>query len=332
MPKTFQVEKLMDMKMDGKKKLFLVKWKGYPASQNTWEPVAHLGECKDMMAAFDKKEEAAPPKKRGRPPKAAEPPAKKAKTAPPKKEKAAPPPKEEKKSILFDIKEIGAMLMASITGKKPEKPAKAEKAKPPPKEPKKPKKEEGAVVEVDKIVGMRYRTKGGVQYCILWKDGSKSWEKEDNVLDDDLIDEYEQEEQMKVYGEASISVGTEVEVKNVDEGFANSWSDAVVKKKEKGGKFTVEYSGFVDDDGEGMSESGLPRNRLRVAPDGAPKGWAPAIGEIVEINEDDCWWEARVLKEVGKNKFEVMFRVSDEKKPMTLSKKVRPCSWLQMSK
>jgi len=282
MPKTFQVEKLMDMKMDGKKKLFLVKWKGYPASQNTWEPVAHLGECKDMMAAFDKKEEAAPPKKRGRPPKAAEPPAK--------------------------------------------------KAKPPPKEPKKPKKEEGAVVEVDKIVGMRYRTKGGVQYCILWKDGSKSWEKEDNVLDDDLIDEYEQEEQMKVYGEASISVGTEVEVKNVDEGFANSWSDAVVKKKEKGGKFTVEYSGFVDDDGEGMSESGLPRNRLRVAPDGAPKGWAPAIGEIVEINEDDCWWEARVLKEVGKNKFEVMFRVSDEKKPMTLSKKVRPCSWLQMSK
>ena len=50
-----------------------------------------------------------------------------------------------------------------------------------------------------------------------------------------------------------------------------------------GNKFTVEYSGFVDDDGESMSESGLERKRLRLAPPAAEKGWEPVVGEIVEV-------------------------------------------------
>ena len=53
--------------------------------------------------------------------------------------------------------------------------------------------------------------------------------------------------------------------------------------QEKGSKFTVEYSGFVDDDGEVMSESGMERKRLRLAPPAADKGWLPIVGEIVEV-------------------------------------------------
>ena len=163
-----------------------------------------------------------------------------------------------------------------------------------------------------------------------WSDGSKSWEPEDNVMDDDLVDEFEEAEQVKVYGSAALSAGSEIEVKNVDEGFANSWSAALIKKKEKGGKYTVEYTGFVDDDGESMVEQGLERKRLRLAPDAAPKGWVPVVGEIVEVNEDDCWWEARVEKPPDKGKATLKFRVSDEVKPVALGKKVRPCSWLKM--
>jgi len=352
MPKkteTFKVEKLVDMRLEKGKKLFLVKWKGYPASQNTWEPVGHLDDCKEEMKAFEKKTTKSPIAKKAAPAKKSPTPAKKeakrpktantrAMTTKPKRapkaaevkeaapaKKAAPP---KAKPATFDIKQISALLMATIAGKKlpkPEKPAKPEKAG-------KRKREDGGVVEVDHITGVRYRAKGGVQYQIKWKDGSSSWEPEDNVMDDDLIDEFEEAEQVKVYGDSAIAVGDEVEVKAVDEGFANSWSAAVIKKKEKGSKFTVEYTAFVDDDGNGMTEGGLERKRLRIAPDAAPKGWTPSLGEIVEVNEDDCWWEARVKSLPGKGKAELIFRVSDEVKTMALTKKVRPCSWLNMAK
>ena len=54
-------------------------------------------------------------------------------------------------------------------------------------------------------------------------------------MDDDLVDEFEEEEQAKAYSSEKISVGDEVEVKNVDDGFENSWSEAVIKKKVRAG-------------------------------------------------------------------------------------------------
>ena len=103
------------------------------------------------------------------------------------------------------------------------------------------------------------------------------------------------------------------------------------RAQDKGGTFTVEYSSFVDDDGEPMAESGLERKRLRLTPPAADKGWVPVVGEIVEVHSDDCWWEAFV-EEVSKNKLSLKWRVSDEIKPATLGKNVRPCSWLKMEK
>ena len=181
---------------------------------------------------------------------------------------------------------------------------------------------------MDKIVGVRARKKG-VEYKILWKDGSNSWEPEDHVMDDDLVDEFEEAEQIKIYGKDEINVGGEIEVKNEMEGFDNSWSAAVVQKK-SGSKFTVEYTNFLDEDESPLVESGLPRKRLRVAPPLADKGWAPVVGEIVEVSEDDCWWEARVEALPSDKKVELKFRVSDEVKSIALGKKVRPCSWLTM--
>ena len=134
----------------------------------------------------------------------------------------------------------------------------------------------------------------------------------------------------QVYGDDTMAEGDDIEVKNIDEGFENSWSSAVVKEI-NGDNYTVEYSAFVDEDGKMEEESGLPRKRLRLAPPPADKDWAPNIGEIVEVNEDDCWWEAFV-ESVDNGKLKVKFRVSDEIKSATLGKKVRPCSWLVMEK
>ena len=61
----------------------------------------------------------------------------------------------------------------------------------------------------------------------------------------------------------AIKVGSEVEVKNVIDGFENSWSTAKVTAK-KGNKFTVEYVGFVDEKGKPDTESGVVRDRLRL--------------------------------------------------------------------
>jgi len=37
---------------DGVTKEYLVKWKGYPHSENTWEPRENLVDCPDVLQAF----------------------------------------------------------------------------------------------------------------------------------------------------------------------------------------------------------------------------------------------------------------------------------------
>jgi hypothetical protein len=55
-----------------------------------------------------------------------------------------------------------------------------------------PKRKRAEQLEVEAIVGMRLGGGGGVEYQVQWKkDKTKTWEPEDNVLDDDLIDEFE---------------------------------------------------------------------------------------------------------------------------------------------
>lgn len=209
----------------------------------------------------------------------------------------------------------------------PKKPAAKAKAAAKPK----PKKG-GEVVEVDKILAMRSGSKG-VEYHILWKGegkkgGEKSWEPEANIMDDDLVDDFEAALQEKIYGGRSFSAGEKVEVRNVDDGFDNSWTGATVQKS-KGNKFAVEYSAFVDDKGKKMTDN-VDRSRLRPTQAAASSSWTPQVGEIIEINDADCWWEASVQSVKGKS-IKAMFRVSDEVKDLSLGSKVRPCAWLKMA-
>lgn len=110
-------------------------------------------------------------------------------------------------------------------------------------------------------------------------------------------------------------------------GFQNSWTLANVTSRKRG-KYWVCYSAFVDDKGNHEVEKSVDRSRLRLVP---PKveGWAPVPGEIIEVSEDDCWWEARVKSVKGKT-LSVVFRVSDEEKEVALGSNTRPCSWFKL--
>lgn len=50
------VEKIVDSRVDAvtKEHMYMVKWKGYAAKDNTWEPKKNLGKCSSLINAFNK--------------------------------------------------------------------------------------------------------------------------------------------------------------------------------------------------------------------------------------------------------------------------------------
>ena len=55
--KTYQVEKFIASRLANGKKEFLVRWQGYEAKHDTWEPLENLANLVEEMAAFDRDKE-----------------------------------------------------------------------------------------------------------------------------------------------------------------------------------------------------------------------------------------------------------------------------------
>ncbi|XP_069138883.1 chromobox protein homolog 1-like, partial [Argopecten irradians] len=50
----YTVEKILDVRVKSGKREYLLKWVGYPDSENTWEPEENL-DCPDIIAAYEDK-------------------------------------------------------------------------------------------------------------------------------------------------------------------------------------------------------------------------------------------------------------------------------------
>ena len=49
----YEVERILDKRTRRRKVQYLVKWLGYPDSDNTWEPIAHLRHAQDLIDDFE---------------------------------------------------------------------------------------------------------------------------------------------------------------------------------------------------------------------------------------------------------------------------------------
>jgi Chromo (CHRromatin Organisation MOdifier) domain len=50
----YEVERIIRSRKVGRETYYLVKWKGYPELENTWEPEKHLTQAKDILETFKK--------------------------------------------------------------------------------------------------------------------------------------------------------------------------------------------------------------------------------------------------------------------------------------
>jgi hypothetical protein len=53
----WEVERIKDERVTQGKRMFLIKWMGYPKSQNTWEPEENLVGVKELFEKFYKERE-----------------------------------------------------------------------------------------------------------------------------------------------------------------------------------------------------------------------------------------------------------------------------------
>ena len=52
----YEVEKILSYKQVNRQPYYLVKWKGYNTSENTWEPIAHLNGCDQKVNQYHQRQ------------------------------------------------------------------------------------------------------------------------------------------------------------------------------------------------------------------------------------------------------------------------------------
>lgn len=87
--------------------------------------------------------------------------------------------------------------------------------------------------------------------------------------------------------------GDEVEVAWKGKGFEGAWAEADVLSQDDARHVLVRFRQFVDENGSALVER-MHVARLRLRPAARVAGWIPAVGDKVEGEWNDCWWEGTV--------------------------------------
>jgi hypothetical protein len=51
----YEVEDVLNLRLNRGKREYLIKWKGYPLNESTWEPMGNLEHCHDKIREFHHK-------------------------------------------------------------------------------------------------------------------------------------------------------------------------------------------------------------------------------------------------------------------------------------
>ena len=61
----YEVEQILDMQRINNQPFYLIKWKGYDTSENTWEPIENLTNCQLLIQTYHRQSIAAHPQGQG---------------------------------------------------------------------------------------------------------------------------------------------------------------------------------------------------------------------------------------------------------------------------
>jgi hypothetical protein len=183
----YEVEDIIDHKTVRGKLQYLIRWKGYDADNDTWEPESTVN-CPEIIARYNEKD--VKPAKKGRPKKGA-------KEAEDQDENEEPVEEEEK------AENDSAESEKSLPAAKKTSPRGRPKTKKSSGKPKKLNNDEDnngdaedddeVEYEVEKIIDVHFKRNGEREFLIRWKgfkSDSDTWEPEDNVNCADLIEKF----------------------------------------------------------------------------------------------------------------------------------------------
>lgn len=196
---SFEVERIVDVKTERGKKIYLVKWKGWPAASNTWEPLASLS-CAALLKQFEDKQRpvAKSPKRAAVPTKAA-----RKSTAPApvtprsgvRTPKKSPATAKRSASVPAVKRSAAKTTKAASAAKVPAVKSRGRPSKSMTDEvdPLACDENEDKEWEVEKIVDVETLRDGSRQFLIRWKGcdaSADTWEPEENVDSPKLVEAF----------------------------------------------------------------------------------------------------------------------------------------------
>src|SRR5699024_10669903 len=60
----YEVERVLDYRQVNGRPCYLIKWKGYDTSENTWEPIANLTGCHQLVKEYHQRQQSQSPPRR----------------------------------------------------------------------------------------------------------------------------------------------------------------------------------------------------------------------------------------------------------------------------